>query len=127
VIEAAHLFPPLHARLSELLRALEPHEWDLPTVAGAWSVRDVAAHLLDTQQRLVDAVGPQPAASSAPVPSNAALVALIDRLNAEGVQRYRLLETADLIARLVRARRSWPTTTGSSSRLARRGSAPTCP
>ena len=29
-----------------LLRGLEPSHWELPTVAGAWRVRDVVAHLL---------------------------------------------------------------------------------
>ena len=44
----AHLFPPLHAKLIELLRSLDDDEWQLQTVAPAWRVRDVAAHLLDT-------------------------------------------------------------------------------
>lgn len=29
-----------------LLRGLEPSHWELPTVAGAWRVRDVVAHLV---------------------------------------------------------------------------------
>lgn len=34
-----------------LLRSLTEEEWNAPTVAGAWTVRDVAAHLLDTGLR----------------------------------------------------------------------------
>src|SRR5262245_29155330 len=34
-----------------LLRALPADDWEKPTVARAWRVRDVAAHLLETQLR----------------------------------------------------------------------------
>lgn len=37
--------------LIELLTSLHSAEWDLPTIAPQWSVRDVAAHLLDTALR----------------------------------------------------------------------------
>ena len=47
-ILVAHLFAPLHDELLALLRSLTPDEWDAPTVAGAWTVKDVTAHLLDT-------------------------------------------------------------------------------
>jgi uncharacterized protein (TIGR03083 family) len=50
-IRTEHLFLPLHEELMALLRSLEPHEWAAPTVAGAWTVKDVAAHLLDTAMR----------------------------------------------------------------------------
>jgi mycothiol maleylpyruvate isomerase-like protein len=43
----ADLFPPLHEELLVLLRGLAPGDWLKPTIAGAWRVRDVAAHLLD--------------------------------------------------------------------------------
>ncbi|HYK04609.1 MAG TPA: maleylpyruvate isomerase N-terminal domain-containing protein [Thermoanaerobaculia bacterium] len=47
-ILVAHLFAPLHDELLALLRSLTPDEWNAPTVAGSWTVKDVAAHLLDT-------------------------------------------------------------------------------
>ncbi|HEY0142462.1 MAG TPA: maleylpyruvate isomerase family mycothiol-dependent enzyme [Thermoanaerobaculia bacterium] len=50
-ILTAHLFPPLDAALVQLLRSLTPSQWDLPTAAGSWKVKDVAAHLLDTALR----------------------------------------------------------------------------
>jgi hypothetical protein len=37
--------------LIELLASLDSSEWDLPTIAPQWQVRDVAAHLLDTAIR----------------------------------------------------------------------------
>jgi uncharacterized protein (TIGR03083 family) len=51
MIETAHLFAPLNDDLVTLLRALSDDDWRKPTVAGAWTVRDVAAHLLDTSIR----------------------------------------------------------------------------
>lgn len=50
-IDTRGLFAPLHEELMTLLRALTAAEWETPTVARAWRVRDVAAHLLDTQLR----------------------------------------------------------------------------
>ncbi len=50
-ILTAHLFAGIEAGLIELLRSLRPDEWDLPTVAPAWTVKDVAAHLLATETR----------------------------------------------------------------------------
>jgi uncharacterized protein (TIGR03083 family) len=50
-ILTAHRFAPLHSELVMLLRSLTPDEWNAPTVAGSWTVSDVAAHLLDTAIR----------------------------------------------------------------------------
>ncbi|HSF16122.1 MAG TPA: maleylpyruvate isomerase family mycothiol-dependent enzyme [Vicinamibacteria bacterium] len=51
MISTAHLFPGLHRHLMELLRGLAPKDWNRPTLAPAWTVREVAAHLLDGQVR----------------------------------------------------------------------------
>ncbi len=99
-IFTAHLFPILEAHLLELLRSLEARDWELPTVAPAWNVKEVAAHLLDTQLRaLARARGAAPPPTPA-IRSNADLVALVNRLNHEGVSRYRNLEPSELIARM---------------------------
>jgi uncharacterized protein (TIGR03083 family) len=42
----ADRFSEVRARLLELLRGLSEHEWELPTAAPLWSVKDVALHLL---------------------------------------------------------------------------------
>ena len=42
IIDTLPLFPELDRLLLELLRSLQPADWDLPTVAGHWRVRDVA-------------------------------------------------------------------------------------
>ena len=50
-IRCAHLLRKGRWSLLDLLRSLARADWDLPTLAPAWKVRDVAAHLLDTPLR----------------------------------------------------------------------------
>jgi len=50
-ILTAHRFAPLHRELMTLLRGLRLEQWSARTVAGEWTVKDVAAHLLDTAIR----------------------------------------------------------------------------
>jgi uncharacterized protein (TIGR03083 family) len=95
----AHLFPALDAHLIDLLRSLAPDDWERQTIAPRWKVKDVAAHLLDTQLRKLSfgrdgyTLSPAPA-----IASDRDLVAFIDRLNAEGVSVYRRLSPPVLIA-----------------------------
>jgi uncharacterized protein (TIGR03083 family) len=50
-IFVAELFGEIHEELLKLLRSLSDDDWYKPTVAGAWQVRDLAAHLLDSDNR----------------------------------------------------------------------------
>ena len=86
LLDTAPLFTPLHAELIGLLRTLQPADWEAPTFAGTWRVRDVAAHLLDGDLRVLAAHrdGHAPAPGE-PVHSYADVVGLITRLNASGV------------------------------------------
>ena len=40
-------FPPLHTALLTLLRNLSDEDWNKPTAARLWSVKDVVAHLVE--------------------------------------------------------------------------------
>src|SRR3954470_2435173 len=85
-IYTANLFAPLHAELLVLLRGLHDDDWQRPTIAGAWRVRDVAAHLLDNDlRRLAADRDGHRRAPAAPITSYSGVVARIDRLNAEGI------------------------------------------
>lgn len=97
-ILTAHLFPELESRLLELLRALRPEEWRLPTLAPAWTVKDVAAHLLDTQLRRLALCRDGHVPPGAPPASAAEVAPLVNRLNAEGVAYYARLSPPVLIA-----------------------------
>jgi uncharacterized protein (TIGR03083 family) len=93
-ILTAHLFAPLNDELVALLRGLSAEEWSAPTVAGAWTVKDVAAHLLDTTLRRLsmhrDAHEPPPRDVTS-------LGQLVNDLNAEGVSYARRLSPAMLV------------------------------
>ena len=99
-IFTAHLFPGLEARLIELLRSLAPEDWEKQTLAPKWKVKDVAAHLLDTQVRKLAAARHGYKAENSKKLSPEKLIALINTLNAEGVRQYRQLTPADLISRM---------------------------
>lgn len=50
-LDTIPLFPVLDNLLIDLLRSLSPAEWQLPTVATLWTVKDIASHLLDGNMR----------------------------------------------------------------------------
>jgi uncharacterized protein (TIGR03083 family) len=97
-ISTAHLFPALESELLKLLAALAPEDWEKQTVAPKWKVKDVAAHLLDTQLRKLSVCRDRFAPESAKIASHADLVALIDSLNERGVSVYRRLSPRVLIS-----------------------------
>jgi uncharacterized protein (TIGR03083 family) len=94
MIETAHLFATLDGKLLDLLRSLSPSEWDMRTVAPQWTVRDVAAHLLDTSLRRLS-LGRDGFFTESP---DGDLVAFINRLNQRGVETYGRLSPAVLIS-----------------------------
>ncbi len=104
-IFTAQLFPKLEAKLLELLRSLSPEDWEKQALAPKWKVKDVAAHLLDTQIRKLAAARPgyKPENSQKLSPAN--LVTLINSLNAEGVLQYSRLQPEELISRMEAASR----------------------
>jgi uncharacterized protein (TIGR03083 family) len=88
----ADLFSPLHGELMTLLRGLAAADWERPTVAGAWRVRDVAAHLLDGDLRkLAGQRDGHPLGPDRPVGGYGDLVDFINALNASGVAYGRRL------------------------------------
>ena len=99
-IFTAHLFPKLEGMLIELLRSLTPQEWEKQTLAPKWKVKDVAAHLLDTQLRKLSTCRDGHSLQAPKITSNAELVAFINSLNAEGVKKYRQLNTENIISRM---------------------------
>ncbi|HEX2122919.1 MAG TPA: maleylpyruvate isomerase N-terminal domain-containing protein [Thermoanaerobaculia bacterium] len=84
-IHVTHLFAPLNDELVALLRSLSATEWNTPTVAGAWTVKDVAAHLLDTTLRRLSMHRDGHTPPLPPRPD------FINAMNAEGVAVLRRL------------------------------------
>jgi uncharacterized protein (TIGR03083 family) len=92
------LLPGLHAELMTLLRGLESSDWRRPTACALWSVKDIAAHLLDGNVRRLSlgrdglTAIPNPAISS-----YTDLVGYLNRLNAEWIAAARRLSPRVLI------------------------------
>jgi len=102
-ILCAHLLRKVDEKLIELLSALAPDEWDLPTVAHLWKVRDVAAHLLDTALRKLSMVRDSCYVEAVAIRSPADVISLVNRLNREGVTVYRRLSPKILIGMMKEA------------------------
>jgi uncharacterized protein (TIGR03083 family) len=82
----APLFRPLLAELIRLLRTLEPSDWERPTVAAPWRVRDVAAHLLDVELRKIAAYrDAHDVAAGVAITSDEDLSRLVNGMNASAV------------------------------------------
>ena len=100
------LFPKLDARLIELLRSLDDEDWNRPTVAKLWRVKDIAAHLLDGNIRRLsihrDGYAGDPPGE---IGSYQDLVEYLNRLNADWVKAARRISPRVLIDLLERTGR----------------------
>src|SRR5215475_5461797 len=97
-ISTAHLFPTLESELLKLLASLSAEDWEKQTLAPKWKVKDVAAHMLDTQLRKLSACRDGYAPERHTINSPAELVELINTLNENGVSLYRRLSPRVLIS-----------------------------
>jgi uncharacterized protein (TIGR03083 family) len=97
-IETAHLFLPLHRELTSLLRGLQPAAWEMPTACREWSVRDIAAHLLDADVRKLSAVRDGfITPPGRPIEQWTDLVAFLNELNAAWVTAARRMSPRLLV------------------------------
>ena len=87
VIDTRPLFRPLCRDVLAVVGSLTPADWMRPTLAGAWRVRDVVAHMIDTALRRLsfDRDGALPPASGPP-PADRDLAAFINDINAVWVR-----------------------------------------
>lgn len=97
MIETLHLFEPLEQKLIELLKSLTPADWNKPTVAKLWTVKDVAAHLLDTSVRTIAISKNFNGDPPDVINSYQDLVNYLNRLNADWVKAMRRVSTQTLI------------------------------
>ncbi|MES2777721.1 MAG: maleylpyruvate isomerase N-terminal domain-containing protein [Bacteroidota bacterium] len=87
LIDARNLFALLDEKLIALLRSLSAAEWNMPTIAKLWTVKDIAAHLLDGNIRTLSMArdgyfGEQPGN----IASYQDLLDYLNRLNADWVK-----------------------------------------
>jgi uncharacterized protein (TIGR03083 family) len=97
-VDTSPLLVPIHQELISLLRGLAAEQWRAPTSAGAWRVRDVAAHLLDGQLRRLSYHRDGLPRTSAPAEdSYASVLAFLNRLNAQWVEASERLSPRVLV------------------------------
>jgi uncharacterized protein (TIGR03083 family) len=97
-IYTTDLFTPLRHKLIDLLRGLASADWERPTVAGDWRVRDVAAHLLDVDLRKLSVSRDRfLAPPDEPIGGYGDLVRFLNRLNSDWVAASRRLSPRVLV------------------------------
>jgi uncharacterized protein (TIGR03083 family) len=87
ITDTRAFFRPVSLELVTLLRGLPREDWNRPTVAGSWLVRDVVAHLVDTSLRRLSFHRDrhQPPSPDRPPASDREFVAFINDLNRQWV------------------------------------------
>ncbi|MEO7531694.1 MAG: maleylpyruvate isomerase N-terminal domain-containing protein [Sediminibacterium sp.] len=85
-IDVVHLLPLLDEKLMELLRSLTPEEWQRQTIAKYWKVKDVAAHLLDGNIRVLSMLRDNYHGESPNISSYQELLDFLNGLNADWVK-----------------------------------------
>jgi hypothetical protein len=100
-IRTGHLFQELDDLLIAKLKVLTPEQWNLPTLAGTWTVKQIATHLLDGNLRATSMVrdgyfGESPG----PIESYQDLLDYLNRLNADWVKATSRLSPQVLIGLL---------------------------
>jgi uncharacterized protein (TIGR03083 family) len=95
-IETLPLFAELDRLLLELLRSLTPEQWQRPTLARLWMVKDVAAHLLDGNLRTLSVLRDGYYGETPTDFSYAGMVAYLNQLNADWVRAMRRVSPAVL-------------------------------
>ncbi|WP_448699417.1 maleylpyruvate isomerase N-terminal domain-containing protein [Mucilaginibacter sp. AW1-3] len=96
-VNVMHLLPVLDSRLMELLRSLTPHEWQMQTVAKLWKVKDVAAHLLDINMRVISSTDGFTGEAPPAINSTRDLVDYLNTLNADWVNAMKRVSPQMLI------------------------------
>ena len=87
----------LDTKLLELLRSLTPAEWEQQTVAKLWVVKDVVAHLLDGNIRVLSMLKDGYYGEKPPGDSYQELLDYLNQLNADWVRAMKRVSPAMLI------------------------------
>jgi uncharacterized protein (TIGR03083 family) len=100
-IPTLHLFQVLDELLIDLLATLSPEDWNKPTLARLWTVKDIAAHLLDGNVRGIASLHSYEPPVSAQINSYQDLVNHLNQLNADWVNAMKRISPQLLIQQLV--------------------------
>lgn len=96
-IDVVHLLPLLDEKLIPLLKSLTPEEWQKQTIAKLWTVKDVAAHLLDGNIRILSMLRDDYHGESPNIHSYQDLLDYLNGLNADWVKAMKRLSPTMLL------------------------------
>ncbi len=97
-IDVRHLFRSLDQKLIALLESLKGDEWNQPTVAQHWNVKEVVAHLLDGNIRALSTQRDQYFGETMPpINNDRDMVNWLNQLNADWVNATRRASSAVLV------------------------------
>ena len=97
-VPTIHLFPRLEEELIQLLQSLSAEEWNQPTIARLWTVKDVAAHLLDGNLRMLSIVRDKYVGDPPDqINSYDDLLRYLNKLNADFVAAMKRVSPANLL------------------------------
>ncbi len=96
-IDVVHLLPVLDEKLIDLLKSLSPEDWQKQTVARLWKVKDVAAHLLDGNIRILSMLRDVYYGEKSSAKNYTELVAWLNELNADWVKAMKRVSPYMLI------------------------------
>ena len=96
-IDVVHLLPVLDKKLIDLIKSLSPGDWQKQTIAKLWNVKDVVAHLLDGNIRIVSMLRDLHYGEQPTIQSYQDLVDFLNRLNSDWVRAMKRVSPAMLI------------------------------
>ncbi|GAA4307727.1 maleylpyruvate isomerase family mycothiol-dependent enzyme [Mucilaginibacter gynuensis] len=99
-IPTLYLFPVLDGLLIDLLKSLTDEEWRKPTIAKLWTVKDIAAHLLDGNLRVISSAHHYSGKPPQNINSYRDLVNYLNHLNAVFVEAMDRVSPQQLISML---------------------------
>lgn len=85
-VDVVDLLPVLDRKLIELLKSLTPEEWEKQTIAKLWNVKDVVAHLLDGNIRVLSMLRDNYRSEETSIGSYQDLLDYLNELNADWIQ-----------------------------------------
>jgi hypothetical protein len=97
IIDTVDLLPKLDKKLIELLESLSPEDWHRQSVAKLWKVKDVVAHLLDINIRVLSTLRDDHSGENPTINSYQDLVDYLNELNADWVKAMKRVSPTFLI------------------------------
>ena|SRR6218665_2666751 len=96
-IDVVDLLPVLDSKLFDFLKSFTAEEWKKQTIAKRWNVKDIAAHLLDGNIRILSILRDNHFGEQPVIHSNQDLIDFLNRLNADWVKAMKRLSPQMLI------------------------------